>query len=386
MKQICLLGATGSIGTQVLDIVRNNPASYQVKAISFNQNLAKATEIIEEFKPALVACGDSVNEIELKKIFPNIEFAKGMEGLLRVATYPVANPVVINALVGSVGCLPTAEALKQGRSVLLANKETLVMAGEIIMALAKENNAQIIPIDSEHSAIAQILTGKNPQEIQRLILTASGGALFNKTRSELKTVTMEEALNHPNWQMGAKITIDSATLMNKSFEIMEAAHLFRVPIDRIDVVVHRESIVHSMVEFVDGSVLAQLAVPDMHLPINFALNYPSHKVLSKKLDLTKIGQLTFQPVDEERFKTLPLARYAFLKGGFYPAVLNATNEAMVELFLNRLVTIDQIEEEITLSMHDDCLMDNYRHLPFNLENIMKVDQDVKNKKFQKFKR
>ena len=160
MKQICLLGATGSIGTQVLDIVRNNPASYQVKAISFNQNLAKATEIIEEFKPALVACGDSVNEIELKKIFPNIEFAKGMEGLLRVATYPVANPVVINALVGSVGCLPTAEALKQGRSVLLANKETLVMAGEIIMALAKENNAQIIPIDSEHSAIAQILTGK----------------------------------------------------------------------------------------------------------------------------------------------------------------------------------------------------------------------------------
>ncbi|HPD12620.1 MAG TPA: 1-deoxy-D-xylulose-5-phosphate reductoisomerase [Bacilli bacterium] len=386
MRNICLLGATGSIGTQVLDIVRNHPEQCRVKAISFNQNLTKAIPIIEEFKPSLVACGENIDIGNLRQEFPGVEFVKGIEGLLEVARYPAPNPVVINALVGSVGCLPTAQALKNGRNVLLANKETLVIAGEIIMKLAEENKARIIPIDSEHSAIAQILIGKNSSEIEKLILTASGGSLFEKTKEELKTVTVAEALRHPNWQMGAKITVDSATLMNKGFEIMEAAHLFKVPEEKIAVVIHRESIVHSLVEFVDGSVIAQMAVPDMHLPINFALNYPSHKPLVPRLDLTKIGCLTFQPVDEERFKTIKLARFAFSKGGFYPAVLNATNEAMVQLFLEGTVTIDRIESEIASAMSDDSLMNSFRNLTFTLENIMKVDQDVKNKIMQKYKR
>lgn len=384
MTSLCLLGATGSIGTQVLDLVRQHPDEYQVKAISFNQNITLAREIITEFKPDYVACGESVDLEELKHLYPMVNFGQGLDGLINVATYPCENPVVINALVGSIGCLPTAYALKAGRNCLLANKETLVIAGELIMELARNNGVKIIPIDSEHSAIAQILVGKNPAEVKRIILTASGGSLFNKTRKDLQFVTVKDALNHPNWQMGAKITVDSATMMNKGFEIVEAAHLFQLPLDKIDVVIHRESIIHSMVEFNDGSVLAQLANPDMRIPIAFALNYPSHRPFNSQLDLTKVGKLSFQAIDEERFPTLQLARYAFSKRGFYPACLNAINEVMVKLFLDGIVTIDQIDLEIASSL--DELASCYQELEFNLENVMKVDQEVKNKINQKYKR
>ena len=282
----------------------------------------------------------------MKAKYPEIEVGYGNEGIIKAATFEAENPLVINSLVGSVGLLPTVKAIEAGRKILLANKETLVMAGDIISSLAKKHDVSLIPIDSEHSAIFQILLGKNKEDVKRLILTASGGPFRKNKREDLKNVTVNDALNHPNWKMGAKITIDSATMMNKGFEVIEAKYLFDMDLDQIDVIIHPQSIVHSMVEFKDHSILAQLGVSDMRLPIQFALSYPHHETLSlvKPLVLEEVGTLEFEKLDDERFPLVKIAKEAVNKGGLYPAVLNASNEAAVNLFLNGKIAFQRLKK------------------------------------------
>ncbi|MBQ8292596.1 MAG: 1-deoxy-D-xylulose-5-phosphate reductoisomerase [Bacilli bacterium] len=374
MKNICLLGATGSIGKSTLDIIRANPQKYCLKAFSFYNNIEEAKKIIKEFSPLLVSTPKKEHLEVLKNEFPNIIFSLDIND---VARFKVSSPCVINALVGSAGLVPTIEAIKAGRDVLLANKETLVMAGELVMRLAKDKGVNIIPIDSEHSAIFQILNDNNRKEVKRVIITASGGALYHKTLDELKDVTVEDALKHPTWQMGAKITIDSATMVNKAFEVIEAYHLFNLKLDQISTIIHPESIVHSMVEFNDHSIFAQMGVSDMRIPIQYALNYPHHidNQVSQELDFTKPFELHFKPMDKTRFKILALVGKVISLGKFYPVVFNASNEKLVSLFLEGKITFDKIvtriEEEINKTE------ELYGHLTYNLENILKVDELVK---------
>lgn len=374
MKNICLLGATGSIGQSTLDIIKENRDKYCLKAFSFYHNIDEAKKIIENFTPSLVSTPIQEHVDTLKKQFPSLLVTTDIND---VARYDCDHPYVINALVGSAGLIPTMEAINKGRNVLLANKETLVMAGELVMKAAKEKNVKIVPIDSEHSAIFQILNNQNQKEVNKIILTASGGALFNKTLDDLKSVTVDEALNHPTWKMGAKITIDSASMVNKAFEIIEAHHLFNLPIDQITTIIHPESVVHSMVEFNDYSMFAQMGVSDMRLPIQYALNYPHHinNLITKSLDLTSVGTLHFMPMDKKRFKIIEIVEKVIEKGKFYPVVFNASNERLVELFLKGQITFDQIviriEEEINKTE------ELYGHMAYNLENVLKVDELVK---------
>lgn len=379
MKHICLLGATGSIGSQVLDIIANNLDKYRLIAFAFGENTAKATQIIKEFKPEMVACQHQGDMENLSKIFPHISFFYGENGRDEVVKYGVDNPIVINALVGSVGLLSTIRTIDYGRDILLANKESLVMAGEIIMKKAKEKGVRVIPIDSEHVAISQILAGKNISEIKRIILTSSGGALLNKTRQELEAVTIEEALKHPNWSMGAKITIDSATMMNKGFEIIEAYHLFNLSLAQIEAIIHPESLIHSLVEFNDGSLLAQMGPRDMRLSINYAINYPNHQYLNiiKPLTLNNLN-LSFKTLDEARFPCVSYAKWALTKGGLYPTILNGANEALVNLFLKGKIKFNQIDEKLGEILVDKELS-SLAKLPLTIENIIKVDQMVKNR-------
>ncbi len=374
MKNICLLGATGSIGQSTLDIIKANPNEYCLTAFSFNQNLDKARQIIDEFHPNIVA-SPVIEHIEtLKKEYPTLKISNNIND---VAEYECTNPYVINALVGSAGLMPTIKAIQANRNVLLANKESLVMAGEIVMEEAKKHNVSIIPIDSEHSAIFQ-LVGLKPQEINKIIITASGGSLYNKTLDELKDVSVEEALKHPTWNMGAKITIDSATMVNKAFEMIEAYHLFDLKLDQITTIIHPESIIHSMVEFNDYSIFAQMGVSDMRIPIQFALNYPHHinNNVTKALDFEKLNTLHFNKMDEERFKIITIAKDVIKKGKFYPVVFNASNEKLVQMFLNKKITIDQIVTRIEQEINKTEEL--YGHLTYNLENILKVDELVKN--------
>lgn len=376
MKNICLLGATGSIGKSTLELIKANNDKYCLKAFSFCNNIEEAKKIIIEFSPELVASPIAEHINCLKKEFIDTIFTTDINS---VATYLCDNPCVINALVGSVGLLPTVKAIEAKRNVLLANKETLVMAGTLVMDLANQNNVEIVPIDSEHSAIFQILNVQNKKQVNKVIITASGGALFNKTLEELKEVTVEEALNHPTWKMGAKITIDSATMVNKAFEMIEAYHLFNLRLEQITTIIHPESIVHSMVEFNDYSILAQMGVSDMRLPIQYALNYPNHvnNLVTEPLDLSKIGSLHFMPMDNKRFRIMEVVKKVLEKGKFYPVVFNASNEKLVELFIKGKITFEQIviriEEEINKT--DEL----YGHLTYNLENILKVDELVKRK-------
>lgn len=384
MKDICLLGATGSIGSQVLDIIASNPNHYRLVAFAYGQNTKKAIEIIEVFKPKLVACKEKTDMDKLKTIFPYLDLAYGEEGRKKVVEFESANPVIINALVGSVGLLSTVNTINYGRDVLLANKESLVMAGDIIMNLAKEKGVSIIPIDSEHVALAQILAGKELSEVKNLILTASGGSLYHKKISELKDITLEEALRHPNWSMGAKITIDSATMMNKGFEIIEAHHLFGFEVEQIKVIIHPESIVHSLVEFIDGSMIAQMAKCDMRLSINYALNYPHHQHLNiiEPLSLNNLN-LHFIALDEERFPCVKYAKWALSKGGFYPAILNSANEALVDLFLKGEISFNQIDVRLGKILDNSNIIELFDMLPVTIDNIIKVDQMVKNKIYQR---
>jgi 1-deoxy-D-xylulose-5-phosphate reductoisomerase len=368
-KHITLLGATGSIGVQTIDIIKEHPQEFKLVAFSAGRNLDKTREIIREFSPSLVSVQDENDAILLKKEFPSIELAYGSKGLIDVATHPDAS-VLVNAVLGSVGLESTLEAIKQQKTIALANKETLVTAGHLVMAAAAKYQSPILPVDSEHSALFQSMNGEKRSQVSKLILTASGGSFRDRTRKELESVTIQDALNHPNWSMGAKITIDSATMMNKGLEVIEAQVLFDMSYDDIDVLLHRESIIHSMVEFHDTSVMAQLGTPDMRVPIQYALSYPDRlpRKQAKRLNLVEIGKLHFEEMDLQRFRALQLAYDAGRAGGSMTTVLNAANEAAVALFLNGDIRFLQIEEFI------ERVMDKHTVITTpDLETILHVD-------------
>jgi 1-deoxy-D-xylulose-5-phosphate reductoisomerase len=348
LKYISLLGASGSIGTQTLDVIRSHPNEFRLAAMSIGKNIELAGKIIEEFTPHLVSVANKEDCERLRHEFGSkVKLVYGEEGLIEVATYSKTD-IVVNAVVGSVGLLPTLQAIEAGKTIALANKETLVTAGHIVMEAAQKRGVTILPVDSEHSAIFQCLQGEKEKNIEKIILTASGGSFRDRKREELQNVTVEEALRHPNWAMGAKITIDSATMMNKGLEVIEAHWLFHLSYEQIDVLLHKESIIHSMVQFHDSSVIAQLGTPDMRVPIQYALTYPDRFELlgAKKLNLAEIGTLHFQKVDFERYRCLKLAYEAGKAGGSLPTVLNAANEEAVAAFLNGQISFLTIEELI----------------------------------------
>lgn len=349
-KYLYLLGACGSIGTQTLDIARKNKNRYQVIGMSVGSNLTQAKLLIEEFKPEIV-CFRKKEHILSLSYQPKIVF--GDDGLLEVATYTkYPNEWLVNALVGVSGLHPTIKAIESRKHIALANKETLVVGGDLILDIMKKYEVSLLPIDSEHSAILQCLAGEKQNEVERLIITASGGSFRNRTREALVDVTVEDALQHPNWSMGSKITIDSATMMNKGFEVIEAHYLFNVPYDKIDTILHPQSIVHSLVEFKDGSIKAQLGISDMRIPIAYALNYPAHENQElPRLDLLQ-KTLNFEVLSQERYPCLGYAYRAAQKGGLYLTVLNAANEAAVMLFLNQKIAFLEIEEIIQKEIED----------------------------------
>ena len=372
MKDLYILGATGSIGTQTLDIVRMNKDKFRVVGLSLGRDLEKSREIVEEFRPEIICLRENKNiELSYKPII-----VYGDEGLLQIASCKSLNKgIVVNALVGHVGLKPTIKAIEAYNDVALANKETLVMAGFIVMPLAKKNNVNIFPIDSEHNAIWQCLAGEKREDIKNLIITASGGSFRDKTREELMNVTLEDALNHPNWSMGKKITIDSATMMNKGFEVIEAHYLFDIPVSNIKTILHRQSVIHSLVEFNDLSVKALLSSPDMRMPILYALSYPEHlKYDGKPLDLVEISKLTFEELSLERYRCLKYAYYAISKGGLYPAVLNAANEAAVNLFLDGKIKFLDIEKII-----ENEIMKNYDKKNITIDDIINTDLEIQNR-------
>lgn len=355
MKYLSLMGATGSIGTQTLDIIKEHPEDFKLAAMSAGRNIDLTRRVIREFQPELVSVSEKIAADILKAEFPGITFTYGHNGLIEVAVYHKSD-ILVNAVLGSIGLDPTLQAIEEKKTVAIANKETLVTAGHLVMEAAKRNDVALLPVDSEHSAIFQSLQGEKERNIERLILTASGGSFRDRTRKELENVTVDEALNHPNWSMGAKITIDSATMMNKGLEVIEAHWLFSIDYEKIDVLLHKESIIHSMVEFHDSSVIAQMGTPDMRVPIQYALAYPNRLPLpsAKRLNLAEIGKLHFAEMDLSRFRCLKFAYEAGRAGGSMPAVLNAANEAAVAAFLDGRITFLQIEAfiERALSSHD----------------------------------
>ncbi|MEK0291802.1 1-deoxy-D-xylulose-5-phosphate reductoisomerase [Caldifermentibacillus hisashii] len=373
MKGISLLGATGSIGTQTIDIIRSNRDQFELVAIAVGKNLELTREIINEFHPKLVSVQNQADAAILQREFAGIsKILSGDEGLIDVAVHPDAN-VFVNAILGSVGLVPTLNAIEAGKTIALANKETLVTAGHIVMTRARDRKIPVLPVDSEHSAIFQCLQGERQKNVERLIITASGGSFRDKTREELLDVTIEDALHHPNWSMGAKITIDSATMMNKGLEVIEAHWLFDQPYDKIDVLLHRESTVHSMVEFHDGSIIAQLGSPDMRIPIQYALTYPERTPTNAaRLDLTELGTLHFQKMDFNRYRCLRFAYEAGRRGGTLPVVLNAANEVCVQAFLNGKIKFLEIEDVIEWALEN--------HVPTanpDLDTILSVDQETR---------
>lgn len=373
MKKIILLGATGSIGTQALTIVRENPDKFQVVALSFGRNMERGRAIIQEFKPKMVAVWHTRDKVTLQAEFPDLKVFNGLEGLREVSTYPDGD-ILLNAVMGSVGLLPTLDAIEAGKTIAIANKETLVTAGHLVMNAAREKNISLLPVDSEHSAILQALNGENPEKIKKIILTASGGSFRDKTREQLSEVTVKEALKHPNWNMGNKLTIDSATMFNKGLEVMEAHWLFGVSYDQIEVVIQRESIVHSMVQFVDGSIMAQLGTPDMRIPIQYALTAPDrfHIPFENEFRITDFSALHFEKVDHERFLALKLAYNAGKIGGTMPTVLNAANEIAVAGFLNGQVAFYNIEALVENAMNRHTSISNP-----DLDTILQVDKETR---------
>ena len=355
-KTIAILGSTGSIGTQTLEVVREN-GDIQVAALSAGGNISLLEEQIREFRPRLVAVWDEEKAEELRGKVADltVKVVSGMEGLLELAVLEEAD-ILVTAIVGMIGIRPTIAAIEAGKDIALANKETLVTAGHLIMPLAKKMGVKILPVDSEHSAIFQAIQGAHQKEVHKLLITASGGPFRGKKREDLEHVQVEDALKHPNWAMGRKITIDSATLVNKGLEVMEAKWLFDVDLDHIQVVVQPKSIIHSMVEFLDGAVLAQLGTPDMKLPIQYALYYPERRDLpGDRLDFSMLKEITFDNPDMETFRGLPLAMEASRLGGSMPTVFNAANERAVAKFLNkeiRFLDIYRIIEE-AMQQHEN---------------------------------
>ena len=359
MKNISILGSTGSIGTQTLDIVRAND-DLNVVAIAAGSNITKSEEQIREFHPELVCVFNEDAALKLKDAVKDtsVKLVAGMDGLIEAAVYEKAE-IVVTAFVGMIGIRPTLEAIKAGKDIALANKETLVTAGHIVMSMAKEYGVKILPVDSEHSAIFQCLNGENSREIDKILLTASGGPFRGRTREQMKNVQVEDALKHPNWSMGQKITIDSATMVNKGLEVIEAKWLFGVGLDDVQVVVQPQSLIHSMVQFKDGAIMAQLGTPDMRLPIQYALYYPERRNLSgRRLDLFEIADLTFEKPDTDTFRGLALAYQAMEKGGNIPTVYNAANEKAVSLFLDRKISYPEITELIEACMENAEFIDH----------------------------
>ena len=359
MKKIAILGSTGSIGTQTLDIVREQ-GDIQVVAMAAGSNISLLEAQMREFKPSLVSVWDEKKAKELRTNTKDlgIKIVSGMEGLLEVSVIPESE-ILVTAIVGMLGIRPTIAAIKAGKKIALANKETLVTAGHIIIPLAKEYKVPILPVDSEHSAIFQSLQGAGDNKISRILLTASGGPFRGRKADELKNIQVEDALKHPNWSMGRKITIDSSTLVNKGLEVMEAKWLFDVTLDQIQVVVHPQSVIHSAVDYQDGAVIAQLGTPDMRLPIQYALYYPERRNLSgRRLDLFEIADLTFEKPDTDTFRGLALAYQAMEKGGNIPTVYNAANEKAVSLFLDRKISYPEITELIEACMENAEFIDH----------------------------
>lgn len=372
MKKIAILGSTGSIGTQTLEIVRDNP-DLQVVGLAAGANIDLLEKQVREFHPRLVSLQSEADCKELKARLSGmkVQVIPGMEGLLAIAGMEEAE-ILVTAIVGMIGIRPTIAAINKKKDIALANKETLVTAGHIIMPLAERMGVSILPVDSEHSAIFQSMQGENRDRVSRLLITASGGPFRGKTRQDLEKVQLEDALKHPNWSMGHKITIDSATLVNKGLEVMEARWLFDVGLDRIQVVVHPQSIIHSMVEYVDGGIMAQLGTPDMKLPIQYALFYPDRRPMEgRRVDFYELGNITFEKPDMETFAGLKLAMRAATEGGSVPTVFNAANERAVSLFLNRKIRFLQIPEIIEMCMDAHKKRENP-----DVEEILSAEQET----------
>ncbi|MBM4341148.1 MAG: 1-deoxy-D-xylulose-5-phosphate reductoisomerase [Deltaproteobacteria bacterium] len=379
MKRLAILGSTGSIGVNTLDIVRQSPEQFEVISLSAGLNIRLLREQILRFRPKVVSVLNQEVAGELKRSIAgvDVEVVYGVEGLIRVATHPEVDQVV-SAIVGAVGLIPTLSAIKTGKTVALANKESLVMAGKIVMEEAKKNGVQILPIDSEHSAIFQSLLGHRKEDIRHLILTASGGPFLNHPFSKLHEVTVKDALNHPHWEMGKKITIDSASLMNKGLEVIEAHWLFDIPVEKkkkIIVLIHPQSVVHSMVEYIDGSFIGQMGIADMRIPISYTLSFPQRMDLKlNPLDLSQAGPLTFSPPDPEKFPCLRLAYQSIEIGETMPAILNAANEVAVNGFLEGWIKFTDIPILIQRVMEEHEVK-----TVRTIEDILRADQWAREK-------
>lgn len=378
MKKLSILGATGSIGTQTLDVIRKSKGDLKLIGITANTSVKNVIEIIDEFNPSYVAMMNSSSADEIRsycmEYSKDIKVFEGIDGLNKIASLDEID-IVVTSVVGMIGLEPTLKAIEAKKDIALANKETLVVAGELVMKAAKENNVKILPVDSEHSAIDQSLRGNNIKTLRKIILTASGGPFRGKATEELKKVKVEDALKHPKWNMGRKISIDSATLMNKGLEVIEAHWLFDCDYDNIQVLVHPQSIIHSMVEYTDGSIIAQLGAQDMRLPIQYALNYEERKdLIADTIDFYEINKLTFEKPDMDTFKALKLAFKAGKNGGLMPTILNGANEAAVELFLNKKIEFldiaDYIERAMEAFKEEGCK-------EVSLEKVIDLDKRVK---------
>lgn len=372
MKSVSILGSTGSIGTQTLDVIRAYPEDFNVVALAVNSNIDMLAGQIEEFSPEIVCVYDKNRAADLKKIVgDSVEVVSGMDGLVACATLDAAD-IVVGAVVGMIGVRPVIEAVSAGKDIALANKESLVTAGHIIMPLAKEKGVSVLPVDSEHSAIFQSLQGQDRGGLSKIILTASGGPFRGRTLNELKSVTVSQALCHPNWSMGKKITIDSATMVNKGLELMEAKWLFDVDIDRIQIVIQPQSVIHSMVEYNDGAVIAQLGTPDMRLPIQYALFYPKRMYLEgERVDFYSLGRLDFDKPDMDTFEGLKLAIDAAKTGGSMPTVYNAANECAVAEFLAGRIGFLDIPRMIKKLMDSHKVIDNP-----DVDTIIGIGEDI----------
>ncbi len=372
MKHISILGSTGSIGTQALDVIRANSDAYVVDVLTAQENFSLLIEQALEFKPSLVVIGNEAHLDKVRNALPAMNVLSGAAGLIEAVQIPSTN-IILTALVGAAGLQPTIAAIKAGKNIALANKETLVVAGELVMQLAEQYNVEIIPVDSEHSAIFQCLVGEDLNNIEKIYLTASGGPFLGKDAAFLETVTKEHALKHPNWVMGAKITIDSASLMNKGLEAIEAKWLFRLKPDQIDVIVHPQSIIHSIVQFKDGSMKAQMGLPDMKLPIHYALNYPDRISTNfQRFNFLDYPELTFLKPDTEVFTNLLLAYEAMEKGGNMPAILNAANEIAVAAFLDNKLGFREMSALIKR-----CMQEVEFNMASSIENFVNSDEQTR---------
>ncbi|WP_312653533.1 1-deoxy-D-xylulose-5-phosphate reductoisomerase [Aminipila sp.] len=380
MKKIAILGSTGSIGTQALDIIDRNRDQLKVTVLSCARNIEMLCAQIEKFRPEMVVVDKEEDALQLSKKYGYIEVMHGMKGLITAAESPY--DLLLNSLVGMMGLVPTYHAVCKGRDIALANKETLVAGGEIVMKQVEKNNIKMLPVDSEHSAIFQSLQGNKQEQLKKIYLTASGGPFRGYTLEELEKVTLEQALKHPNWNMGNKITIDSATMMNKGLEVIEAKWLFNVPVAKIQIAVHPQSVVHSMVEYVDNSIIAQLGAPDMRVPISYAFGYPNRiENTFEPLDLFGLGShLTFEKPDLKVFKTIAFAYEVAEKGGTYPAAMNGANEALVQLFLEKKIKFIDIQNTIERILN--------AHIPtynLGLDDILEADKAARSMVYELLK-